>query len=81
LLAGESGQTAALPLQALAGFECDASIKLGTVEVQQTSTSPPTWTANFSLVPAAAGTHGITAQYLGTTPNAPSSAAASINVN
>jgi hypothetical protein len=59
----------------------DGSTVVGTAQVQQTSTSHPTWTASFSFVAAAAGTYGITAQYLGTTPNAPSSATASINVN
>ena len=59
----------------------DGSTVLGTVQVQEQLTSPTTWTASFSYVPTTAGTHGITAQYLGTAPNAPSSATTSINVN
>jgi hypothetical protein len=46
----------------------DGNTVLGTVQVQEMLTFPTTWTASFSFVPAAAGTHGI-------------SAAASINVN
>jgi hypothetical protein len=59
----------------------DGSTVLGTAQVQPTWTVPTTWTASFNFVPAAAGTHGITAQYLGTTVNAPSSTAASVTVN
>jgi YD repeat-containing protein len=58
----------------------DGSTVLGTAQVEQTSTSPPTWTARLSYIPTAVGTHGITAQYLGTTVNAPSSVSTTINV-
>src|SRR5437879_4210163 len=60
----------------------DGATVLGTAAVTANfNTAPAQFRASLSWVPTTTGARTITAQYLGTTPNAPSSVSASVTVN
>src|SRR2546428_149636 len=60
----------------------DGATVLGTAAVTANfNTAPAQFRASLSWVPTTTGSRTVTAQYLGTTPNAPSSVSASVTVN
>src|SRR5437870_3440462 len=60
----------------------DGATVLGTAAVTANfNTAPAQFRASLSWIPTTTGSRTVTAQYLGTTPNAPSSVSASVTVN
>src|SRR2546425_706161 len=60
----------------------DGATVLGTASVTANfNTTPAQFRASLSWIPTTTGSRTVTAQYLGTTPNAPSSVSASVTVN